>query len=60
MSTFDPTKPARVHDQLNDRWIDWDPAWAPTFQYEPWSETNPHLVNWDGRLLDGWEPVPLH
>jgi hypothetical protein len=30
MSDFDPDRPCRVHDQLNDKIIDWDPAWALT------------------------------
>ncbi len=60
MSEFDPTKPARVHDELNDQWIEWEPLWAATFENEPWSSANPHLVEWDGLLLDGWEPMPRH
>ena len=27
MSEFDPDRPSRVHDQLNDKIIDWNPTW---------------------------------
>jgi len=28
MDTFDPDKPCRVHDGLNDQMIEWSPQWA--------------------------------
>jgi hypothetical protein len=57
MSTFDPSQPCGVHDQLNDSWEPWDPvtdealyrAWA-----EPQYSKSSHVVQYDGRLLDGW------
>jgi hypothetical protein len=58
MSEFDPTKPARVHDELNDRWFEWEPRWAPEFKNVPWSEENPQLVEWDGLLLDAGSHYP--
>lgn len=55
MAEFDPTKPGQqVHDDLNDEIIDWEPRWSFLYEYQPWSPANPHLVEWDGRLLDGW------
>lgn len=56
MVAFDPSRPARVHDRLNDRVFIWKPAWAPT-----WKDRRAHapgVIEWDGLLLDGWEPVP--
>ena len=59
MAEFDPTKPDQlVHDELNDTTIDWEPRWASTYRYEPWSTVSPHLVEWDGLLLDGWMDRP--
>lgn len=55
IETLDPTKPALVHDQLNDKIIVWKPEWAST-----WPDRSPHapgVVEWDGLLPDGWEPV---
>jgi len=31
MVTFDPTQPALVHDQINDRIVEWKPEWASTW-----------------------------
>jgi hypothetical protein len=48
MSEFDPSKPALVHDQLNDETFEWQPErWEANFrQYaEQW---RPGVVNWDG------------
>lgn len=56
IDSLDPTKPALVHDQLNDRVFEWRPEWAPT-----WQTRRPHedgVVEWDGLLIDGWEPMP--
>jgi hypothetical protein len=52
MRTFDPTKPAMVHDQLNDETFEWQPE---RFH----SMSSPHgddMIEWDGLLLDGWTP----
>ncbi len=56
MSTFDPSQPADVHDQLNDRVFRWKPEWASTWLYR--SDHAPGVVEWEGLLLDGWAPVP--
>jgi hypothetical protein len=54
MSEFDPERPSRLHDRLNDKIVDWDPAWAPTWKDR--RDHEPGVVEWDGLLLDGWEP----
>jgi hypothetical protein len=58
MRDFDPDWPARLHDRLNDKTIDWITAWAP--------EWRAHAVigadGWayfDGLIFDGWEPVAI-
>ena len=60
MSEFDPTKPAMVHDELNDETFEWDPErWGEDFH----SMSSPHgddMIEWDGLLLDGWMPVTRH
>ena len=55
MKDFDPDRPSRVHDQLNDKIIDWDPRWAPTWKNH--RDHEPGVIEWDGLLLDGWEPA---
>lgn len=53
MSEFDPTQAGLVHDELNDRVINWQPEWAEHFRehaiFEPTGK-----VGWDGLILDGW------
>ena len=55
MVTFDPTRPADVHDQLNDKIIRWKPEWAATWQDR--RDHAPGVIEWDGLLLDGWVPT---
>jgi hypothetical protein len=60
MSEFNPSKPALVHDQLNDDTFEWMPERhrADYERYaEPWGDG---IVVWDGLLLDGWRPMPLN
>ena len=55
IETLNPTSRALVHDQLNDKIFEWKPEWAST-----WPDRRAHapgVVEWDGLLLDGWEPV---
>ena len=55
IETLNPTRRALVHDQLNDRIFEWKPEWAST-----WPDRRAHapgVVEWDGLLLDGLEPV---
>ena len=55
MVSFDPTQPALVHDQLNDKVFEWKPEWASTWHNR--RDHAPGVFEWDGRLLDGWEPL---
>jgi hypothetical protein len=58
MSTFDPSKPAMVHDRLNDRTFEWTPETmqANDEQYaEPFAS---EIIGSDGLLLDGWSRYP--
>ena len=59
MTEFDPTKPARVHDQLNDKWFDWEPDRHGVDYEKDARPFDPGVIAWDGLLLDGWEPLPL-
>ena len=57
MKEFDPTKPAMVHDRLNDRTFEWKPATMQA-NYEKYAEAfGPDVIEWDGLLLDGWLPL---
>jgi hypothetical protein len=57
MKEFDPTKPAMVHDRLNDRKFEWKPATMQA-NYEKYAEAfGPDVIKWDGLLLDGWLPL---
>ena len=55
MAEFDPARPCLLHDQLNDVMVDWNADWR-----EDWRlYAHPHapgVIEWDGRLLDGWRP----
>ena len=57
MSEFDPSKPALVHDQLNDDTFEWLPEQHMP-HWEPFKEAEPGVIGWDGLLLDGWRPLP--
>jgi hypothetical protein len=55
MNEFDPSKPAMVHDRLNDETFEWKPEqyFKSYLKY-----AHPHdvgVIEWDGLLLDGWE-----
>ncbi len=52
MNTFDPTRPATVHDRLNDKTIEWKPEWAE--HYREHAIVDGETVGWDGLILDGW------
>jgi hypothetical protein len=57
MKEFDPTKPAMVHDRLNDRTFECKPATMQA-NYEKYAEAfGPDVIEWDGLLLDGWLPL---
>jgi hypothetical protein len=54
---FDPTKPAMVHDRLNDRSFEWKPA-IMAANYRQYAQPfGPDVIEWDGLLLDGWLPL---
>ena len=57
MSEFDPSLPAMVHDRLNDQMFEWDPEeWRE--HYEQFAHAHaPGIVEWDGLLLYGWQPL---
>ena len=56
MSEFDPTRPAFVHDELNDRTFEWKPEWAASYR-EHAIEDRGGKIGWDGLILDGWRPL---
>ena len=57
MNEFGPTKPAMVHDRLNDRTFEWKPATMQA-NYEKYATpSGPEVIEWDGLLLDGWLPI---
>ena len=60
MAEFDPDKPARVYDNLNERFFDWEPKWAE--HYRQWARPfdrkgYEELTDYDGIELLGWYPV---
>jgi hypothetical protein len=58
MAEFDPGKPARVYDYLNEGFFDWDPRQAD--HYRKWARPAagaPGLIDYDGLELLGWRPV---
>jgi hypothetical protein len=44
MKEFDPTKPAMVHDRLNDRTFEWKPATMQA-NYEKYAEASEHSIS---------------
>jgi hypothetical protein len=54
MRTFDPSKPCKVHDVLNDCIFDWKPEWAEHYRAHAQPLVTSGFVAWDGLLLDGW------
>jgi hypothetical protein len=55
MRTFDPSRPAMVHDDLNSEVFEWRPQWQA--EYEEVKLDDLGVSNWDGRLLNGWRPL---
>ena len=54
MSEFDPSKPALVHDKLNDQVIDWEPERHGKDYKAGHRDFGDGVVEWDGLLLDRW------
>jgi hypothetical protein len=54
---FDPSRICMVHDRLNYTWNRWDPPKDETL-YRAWAEPQdsqtPDVIQYDGRVLDGW------
>lgn len=61
MSEFDPGKPARIYDNLNEVFFDWDPskeadhyrAYAKPYEGRGYEG----LIAFDGLELLGWLPI---
>ena len=56
MREFDPDRPAKVHDRLNDRTIAWHTGWADKWRAHAVLESN-GWAYFDARIFDGWEPA---
>jgi hypothetical protein len=56
MREFDPCRPARVHDRLNDVTFDWRTAWADKYRALAVLERD-GIAYFYGLMLDGWEPA---
>lgn len=57
MKDFDPTKPARLYEQLNDALYYWPGAPAAEWQERAsWHDQAEAVVNFDGLLFDAWQP----
>lgn len=58
MSSFDPTRPVVVHEQVNDVEIEWVPVsrekWPSKAQWEDEGQT---MIRWDDMVLDHWWPA---
>jgi hypothetical protein len=56
MRDFDPDRPCRVHDMLNDMTFEWHTSWADNWrEYSHLTEDG--VAYWAGLILDGWEPM---
>ncbi|SEP41607.1 hypothetical protein SAMN02990966_05943 [Rhodospirillales bacterium URHD0017] len=56
MRTFDPSRPAMVHDHLNGNTFEWEPEWQASYE-EYGAPDDLGVSNWDGLLLNGWRPL---
>ncbi len=57
MDQCDPTKPPLVPDKLNNKTFSWEPD-RHGVDYEKHAHSfEPGVIEWDGLLLDGWEPI---
>jgi hypothetical protein len=60
MSEFDPDKPARIYDNLNEMFFEWDPKWADHYRQTagPYKgKSYEELTDYDGLELLGWRPT---
>ena len=60
ISEFHPDKPGQlVHDQLNDRVIEWDrERHGRDWRQDGHRDFGNGIIEWDGLLLDGWMQRP--
>jgi hypothetical protein len=56
MTTFDPDRPCRIHDRLNNRAFDWHIGWADKYRRYAVADKIDGKVSFDGLILDGWAP----
>ncbi len=54
MSQFDPSKPAVLHDDLNDKMIAWTGEQADHWHRYAHPHDDGGIIEWDGLLIDGW------
>ncbi len=58
MESFDPTKPARLHEVLTDQIETWHPVSPAEWgRLAHWHDRAQTVINCDGLLYDGWEPA---
>jgi hypothetical protein len=60
MAEFDPDKAARIYDNLNGMFFDWNPKWADHYRQTagPYKGKDyEQLTDYDGLELLGWYPV---
>jgi len=58
MCQFDPQRPSRLHDWVSDEFMDWHTGWADRWRADAVVEAN-GWAYFDGRILDGWEPLQV-
>ena len=59
MATFDPTAPARLHEQLKGTLYHWPGGTAKEWRERTkWHDRAKTVVDLDGLLLDAWSPFP--
>ena len=54
MLDFDPDRPCRVHDMLNDKAFSWRTGWADNWRKYA-HLTLDGVAYWEGLILDWWE-----
>ena len=60
MRSFNPTEPALLHDQLNDKVISWAAGRDELAHWRKYARPDHQegVIAWDGALIDGWcEPL---
>jgi hypothetical protein len=57
MAKFNPDRPSRVYNSLNEEFFIWDPKNAE--HYRRWARRfhGTDEVEWDGIMLLGWRPL---